>query len=155
MGWRFGWGNWMKNQGFFPKGKNEKEEKNNNMNTNQNVYDYYGHHFFNPWFRKFHKKEGETNDGKNEINNNQNASNTQQENNQMGYNNWQFDPWGIGYGDKDMGGIKMMEAFVMVIINLKIKLINKLHHKIRPLNRGKMKEVFMMQKLIFHFLKRL
>ena len=73
----------------------------------------------------------------------------------MGYNNWQFDPWGIGYGDKDMGGIKMMEALVMVIINLKIKLINQLHHKIRHLNRGKMKEVFMMQKLIFHFLKRL
>ena len=48
MGWRFGWGNWMKNQGFFPKGKNEKEEKNNNMNKNQNVYYYYGHHFFNP-----------------------------------------------------------------------------------------------------------
>ena len=73
------------------------------MNTNQNVYDYYGHHFFNPWFRKFHKKEGETNDGKNEINNNQNASNTQQENNQMGYNNWQFDPWCLGYGGQGYG----------------------------------------------------
>ena len=91
----------MQNQGFIPKGKDEK-----NMNENQNVYDYYGKNYFNPWFREFQNKKEKTNDGKNEINN-QESPNNQQTNNQMGYNNpqqWpQFDPWGIGYGGQGYG----------------------------------------------------
>ena len=107
MGWRFGWGNWMQNQGFIPKGKDEKGEKPKNMTENQNVYDYYGNNYFNPWFRHFNnnqnqKKEGnQTNEGpKNEISNNPQAPNASQMNNNMEYPQWQYqhDPWGMGYG---------------------------------------------------------
>ena len=76
------------------------------MHENQNVYDYYGKNYFNPWFRKFQEKKEKTNDGNNEINNQETPS-RQQMNNKMGNNNpqqWpQFDPWGIGYGGQGYG----------------------------------------------------
>ena len=104
MGWRFGWGNWMQNQGFVPKVKDEKEDKNKMMNDNQNVYNYYGCHYFNPWFKKFDQNQNnevpKPKEEKNEINN-QNP----QMNYQMGGGyeypsqyQQQYDPWGIGYG---------------------------------------------------------
>ena len=96
MGWRFGWGNWMRNQGFIPK---EKDEKVSKMNDNQNVYDYYGNNYFNPWFRQFEnnqkKEEGQTKDqqappGFSQINNQNDSQNPP--------GRPPFDPWGMGYG---------------------------------------------------------
>ena len=91
----------MKNQGFVP---NEKDEKGNKGNENQNVYDYYGNNYFNPWFRQFEnnqKVEGtQTKEDKNEINNQQAPPGYSQMNSQ---NPQPYDPWGIGFGGYGYG----------------------------------------------------
>ena len=103
MGWRFGWGNWMQNQGFNPKGNNDKDNKQKNTNENQNVYDYYGNNYFKPWFRHHHKKDGnQAKDApKNENKDTPQAPNASEANNNP--NQWQNDPWGMGFGGFGFG----------------------------------------------------
>ena len=96
----------MQNQGFIPKAKDQKDDKNKIMRDNQNVYNYYGAHYFNPWFKRMenNKKTGEPKykEEKNEITNQPGeGSQYQQMNYPMGgpsQRQQQFDPWGIGYG---------------------------------------------------------
>ena len=99
--WRFGWGNWMQNQGFIPKGKNDYNEK---MKQEENVYDYYGNNYFNPWIKNFennqkYEKPNTTEKGENNIINNKeeapSISNISYDNNEY----QQYDPYGYGgYG---------------------------------------------------------
>ena len=94
----------MKNQGFIPQEKGEKADK--NINENQNVYDYYGNNYFNPWFRQFknNQKEPKTKEGTNEITNQPAPSSSGEINNQMGQQYPPpYDPWGMGYGGFGFG----------------------------------------------------
>ena len=100
--WRFGWGNWMQNQGFIPKGegKGEKTDTGEKMKQEENVYDYYGYNYFGPWIRKFipQKKEKDK-DKDNKINDKGEAPSYSP----MDYNNQyphypSFGPWNYGYG---------------------------------------------------------
>ncbi len=103
MGWRFGWGNWMQNKGFIPKVNNGKDNKQKKTTEDQDVYDYYGNNYFNPWFKHYHKKDGNQSKEtpKNEIKDTPQAPNVSETNNDQ--NPWQNDPWGMGFGGFGFG----------------------------------------------------
>ena len=105
--WRFGWGNWMQNQGFVPHGGQKTDG--GEMQQEQNVYDYYGNNYFNPWMKKFGPKhegkdkgkdKGTTDDGNiNNIGNQGQAPPSSNNNGNNEYQQWpQYGPWNYGYG---------------------------------------------------------